>query len=256
MKGLTSAIRTLTVLPVPWHEHEDLSTALPWFPVVGFILGAILYTVFRLWMFLPTSSWPGAGALILVGIEIWLTRGLHMDGLADWADSLGVFQTEKKLAVMKDVSLGTFGGLVLILAFAAKWIAFERMLTSGSMFWILVILAIPRAMMVELQTTLPYARVNGMAGPFVNGATSNHRWMAHGLCFFLCLMYGPIGLVLLTIAWLFTLIFRTYCRNRFNGITGDLLGTADELLEIILLFACALPAKDILACTGWAWVGS
>ena len=256
MKGLVSAIRTLTILPWPAKEEEDLSNALTWFPLVGLILGLILNLTGRFWLLLPISPWPAGGALLILGVQIWLTRGLHLDGLADWGDSIGGFGRERRLSIMKDVSLGAFGVLALILALMAKYLAFERLMSSGSLAWLLPIMAISRGMMVELQTTLPYARKDGegMAGPFLKGASNRHRVISHMLTAAIGLVFGPVGLGLFFLAWLITKLYGTRIRNQFGGVTGDLLGTANEILEIFLLVLCALPANAMVCYTGWGWL--
>jgi adenosylcobinamide-GDP ribazoletransferase len=255
INGLGTALRTLTLISWPGKEGEELSTSLPWFPVVGLFLGLILFGIGST-LTLLCFQWLAGAALLMVGVEVWLTRGLHMDGLADWADSIGGFHVrEKRLAIMKDVSLGAFGVLALILALMAKWVAFERLLSSGSAIWLLPILIISRDMMVDLITTLPYAREGeGMARPFVKGASSKHRIASHVISIVICLLFGPIGLAFFGIGVLVTLLFKGRCRKRFGGITGDLLGTANEMVEICLLLICALPGKSILNYTGWAWV--
>ncbi len=257
MKGFVSAIRTLTNIPLPGKESVNLSTALPWFPVVGLILGSLLYIVGYVWNLIPISQWHSGGALLIVGIEIWLTRGLHLDGLADWADSMGSFDRERRLAIMKDVSLGTFGVLALVIALMAKWLAFERILASESLFLIPVAFVVSRDMLVELQMSLPYARAGqGMAGPFVEGASNGHRIVSHVLTAGICIAFGAVGVALFILAWILTKIFGARCRKKFGGITGDLLGTANEMTEIILLIICALPGKHILCYTGWGWMYS
>jgi adenosylcobinamide-GDP ribazoletransferase len=156
---------------------------------------------------------------------------------------------------MKDVSLGTFGVLVLILILMAKWVCLERMMSSVSVVWIVVIMTVSRAVMVEVITTLPYARKGeGMAGPFVEGASNKHRVVSHILALGLCLFFGPLGVALFVLAWLIIRLFGARCRKQFGGITGDLLGTANEMVEVLLLMICALPGKSILCYTGWAWV--
>jgi len=256
MKGLATAFRTLTVIPWTGKKGEDFSASLPWFPVVGLALGLILYAIAYIWTLLPVSQWSAGAALLIVAIEIWLTRGLHLDGLADWADSIaGGNDREKRLAIMKDVRLGAFGVLALILAVMAKWLAFERILSAGSAIWLLFILIVSRDMMVELITTLPYARSGeGMARPFVTGASEKHRQAAHLLSLGFCVPFGPLGLAFMILARLLTWMFRSRCQNRFGGITGDLIGTANEMVEISLLVICALAGKGILCYTGWAWI--
>jgi len=89
--GLGTALKTLTLFPWPRRESEDFGSSLIWFPVIGLLLGLILYGINLLWGLLPFTPWPGAIALLLLAIDIYLTRGLHLDGLADWADSIGGF---------------------------------------------------------------------------------------------------------------------------------------------------------------------
>jgi adenosylcobinamide-GDP ribazoletransferase len=256
VNGLGTALRTLTLISWPGKQRENLSSSLPWFPVVGLFLGLILYGIGHAWTQLLPSQWMSGAALFAVGVEVWLTRGLHLDGLADWADSIGGFQErEKRLAIMKDASLGTFGVLALVLALMAKWVAFERILSTGSFIWLLPVFALSRGMMVDLITTLPYAREGeGMARAFVKGASPKHRLASHLISLGICLPFGPIGLVFFGIAGFMTLLFKGRCRKRFEGITGDLLGTANEMVEISLLMVCAFPGKGILNYTGWAWV--
>ena len=255
-KGLGTALKTLTAIPWPWKESEDLSASLPWFPVIGLLLGLILYGTSLVWGLLPFKQWSAGAALVMIGLGIWLTRGLHYDGLADWADSIGGFsQKEKRLAIMKDVSLGSFGVLALILGLSAKWIAFERILSSGSMVWILVIFILSRNMMVELIVTLPYARSEkGMGRPFVKGSSPEHRLISHVISIIFCLSFGPLALGLFAAVWLQTWLFGLRIKSRFGGITGDLLGTANEMVEVTLLMICALPGERILCYTGWTWI--
>ena len=256
IRGLGGALTTLTLISWPGKESEDLSTSLPWFPAVGLFLGMILCGIGYAWTRLLPGQWLAGAALLIVGVEVWLTRGLHLDGLADWADSIGGFQErEKRLAIMKDTSLGAFGVLALILALMARWVAFERILGAGSFIWLLPIFALSRGMMVYLITTLPYARAEeGMAKPFVKGASPKHRLASHLICLGICLPFGPLGLAFFVFAGFVTWLFKVRCLKRFGGITGDLLGTANEMVEICLLLICALPGKSILNYTGWAWV--
>jgi adenosylcobinamide-GDP ribazoletransferase len=256
VNSFSTALKTLTLVSWPGKESEDLSTSLPWFPVVGLAIGMILFAIGHTWTRLLPGQWLAGAALLVVGVEVWLTRGLHMDGLADWADSIGGFQDrEKRLAIMKDVSLGAFGVLALILALMAKWVAFERILDTGSTIWLLPILALSRGMMVYLITILPYARAEeGMAKPFVKGASPKHRLASHLICLGICLPFGPLGLAFFVFGGFVTWLFKMRCLKRFGGITGDLLGTANEMVEICLLLICALLGKSILNYTGWVWV--
>ena len=68
--GFSSAIRTLTILPTLGKEGGDFAKALPWFPVVGLLMGIILYVIAYCGMFFPSSIWPIGIALIMVIIDV------------------------------------------------------------------------------------------------------------------------------------------------------------------------------------------
>lgn len=243
MKGLITALRTLTLFPIPGRESDNLSSSLPWFPIVGLILGLILYAIGAIWIHLIAGDWPEAGAAILLVAQVVLTRGLHLDGLADWADALGGHrEKEPRLSIMKDPHVGAFGILALTMAVLLKWVAFTRLLSAGSLLWLFPVLMTSRSMIVELITTLPYARTGeGMARPFVTGASSKHRIMTHPISLGACLYFGFAGSVLFGTGWIITRLLAVSYRKGFGGITGDLLGTTNEIVEIILLMICLLP---------------
>jgi adenosylcobinamide-GDP ribazoletransferase len=251
--GLGTALRTLTAIPWRGRESEDFAASLPWFPVVGLLLGSTLYGLSLSWQLLPFPPWPAGAAILLAAADICLTRGLHLDGLADWADSIGgLSQREKRLAIMKDTSLGSFGVLALVLALLAKWIAFERLISCGAAICLIPVFIISRTMMVELMTTLRYARSGeGMGRPFVTEASTRHRVLSHMAAAVLCIPFGPFFLLLFCLGWIETWLFGIRCRYAFGGITGDLLGTANEMVAITLLMICAFPGGGLLSVTGW-----
>ena len=247
MKGFITAIRTLTVIPFPGDESDDFSEALPWFSAVGFIIGMILFLFAALWNAMPFDKWTWGCAAILAVLSIWLTRGLHTDGLADWADSLGGFSRERRLEIMKDSSSGAFGVMAIVLVVLLKVIAFERILASGTFYFIIAIPAISRCMLVELQATMPYARSEeGMAGVFIKNAKEHHRAIAHVTAVVFSFVLGLIGPVLYLSALAVTLILKGMFRRQFNGVTGDLLGATNEILEVVLLIMVAIPGAALV----------
>ncbi|MBW1914879.1 MAG: adenosylcobinamide-GDP ribazoletransferase [Deltaproteobacteria bacterium] len=238
LNNLGTAFRTLSIISWPGKEGKELSSSLPYFPVVGLFLGLILYGLAEVWALFPMAPWPWAMALLMVTLEVWLTRGLHLDGLADWADSLGgYFERERRLEIMKDSSVGAFGVIALVLDLTAKVIFFERLLAIDSIIWIPPVFAITKCMQVELITTMKSARAgNGMAGGFIKGASNRHRATAHVLTFIITLSFaGPAGPGIYALAWIMTRLWKTRCENLFGGITGDLLGTANEMIMLLLL---------------------
>jgi adenosylcobinamide-GDP ribazoletransferase len=247
--GLTTALRTLTILPVPGRENGDFSSSLPWFPVVGLILGTAAALFGHVW-FHVAGGWSSGGSALLLTGTVFLTRGLHLDGLADWADALGGRpDREIRLAIMKDPGLGTFGATALIADLLLKWVALERILAVGSAWTLLLPLVVSRTMMAEMASVLPYARSEpGTAEPFVRGASAGRRWAALILGFSLASMWGADGVLIFSGAWAATRLFSLHCSRVFGGVTGDLLGALNEILEAGILTACAcvLPGPGAL----------
>jgi len=257
--GLTTAFRTLTILPVPGREASDPAASLPFFPVVGGVLGLIVWSLSLSNRLFPDNGWPaGAAALMLVAGSL-LTRGLHLDGFADWIDAVGgAWDRERRLAIMKDPCLGAFGAIALALLLLAKWIALTRLVTSGTAVWVILVLAASRTMQVDLAVRLPYARPEkGTGHPYVTGAAMWHLVVAMSAAVGIALGgYGPLGLGVLGVGVGVTRVFGAWCRSRLGGITGDLLGAGNELVELCLLFLLAAPGPRLLAYSGWAWLAS
>ena len=244
-KGLITALRTLSILPVPGKDAHDFSKSLYWFVLVGLLLGALLYAV-TIGIYQGIGNqWPEASALLIVVLGIFLTRGMHLDGLADFADGFGGgFDRERTLAIMKDSSLGAFGVIALIIVLLAKWVVLARLFELSGAIWIISAYVISRTMHVDLMTTLPYARQEGTAGPFTKNAGRRHRFF--GLLQAVVIVYllnGLAGVGALIIIWSFTQFFGLWCLKRVGGITGDLVGACSEMTETLVLF---LAVVDIL----------
>jgi adenosylcobinamide-GDP ribazoletransferase len=156
---------------------------------------------------------------------------------------------------MKDSSLGVFGAVAVILILLCKWLAFARLITADSVIWAILIFMVSRTMQVNLAVRLPYARSEGgTAISFVQNARGLQRVIALSLSLIVALAYGPIGLFLLALAETLTWLYGNWCRRHLGGITGDLLGAGNEIIEVVLLLLVASPASKIMAYTGWSWV--
>lgn len=243
LRGFVTAIHTLTILPVPGKDAEKFSDAIHWFAAVGAILGGILYLTVVAFEHFASQIWAQGLAALLLTVNVCLTRGFHLDGVADWADGFwGGYDRERVLAIMKDSFLGTFGVVALILLLLGKWAALTRLIETGQALWIVGAMILSRSMQVELAYWLPYARSKGTAASIVQDAKL-WQWLltivlATGSMF---LIYGFVGLAATLFAWLFTRLLGLWFVKRVGGVTGDLLGTCSEMVELsILLFPIVL----------------
>jgi adenosylcobinamide-GDP ribazoletransferase len=256
LRGLVTAFRTLTIFPIPGKDAPKLSNSLPFFPVVGFALGLLLWLVGLLDRLTSGSGWPMGIAALMLLASIISTRALHLDGLADFADALGGgWDKEKRLEIMKDTRLGVFGGVAVITALLCKWLAFSRLVSVGSTVWVILPCMISRTMQVHLAVRLDYARSEGgTAASFVHGASNYHFSAAYVITLVAALVFGPAGLGALAVAIIITWVYGAWCRENIGGITGDLLGADNEIIEVTLLLVAAMLGKPLMAYTGWGWL--
>jgi adenosylcobinamide-GDP ribazoletransferase len=256
LRGLVTAFRTLTILPVPGRDSSDHSSSLPFFPVVGLTIGLLLWILSLTNCVIAAGGWPmGVAALMLV-TSVLITRSLHLDGLADLADAIGGgWDPNTRLQIMKDTQLGVFGAVTLILALLCKWLAFIRLITARTTVWVILIYMISRSVQVQLAVRLPYARSEGgTASSFVKTARGHQRTAAFIITLVAALAFGPFGLLAVAVAETITLGYGTWCRKTMGGITGDLLGAGNEIIEIALLLLAAILGPQLQAYTGWGWV--
>jgi adenosylcobinamide-GDP ribazoletransferase len=233
------AFTFLTIIPWPGGGlagPQDLARSMLWFPWVGACLGLIFWGA---WAGLQTLLPPAAAAAILVALTVVLTAGLHLDGLADTFDGLGGGRTpEDRLRIMKDSLLGTFGVLslivVLLLKFAFLLTLAEQRVGAGPLFLFPVV---SRWGMVLLAFLSPYARPEGGLGQAMTtgvtrGVAAGATAGALALAF---LVMGAGGLILLAGAAGFIWLAGQYFQKKLGGVTGDVLGAANELLEVLVL---------------------
>ena len=234
-----------------------MAASLPWFPCVGLVLGAALYGLTLLAGLSPWGAWPQGAAFVVVAGGVFLTRGLHLDGLADAADAWGSLASrEKMLSIMKDSRVGTFGVLALVLILGAKWVAIARLVESGTAVWIVAAYVISRTAQVELAVALPYARAEGgTARGFIKDARGVHRLVAWALALVIvAVVCGPVGAGALVGGWLVARALAWRFMKMLGGVTGDILGATSELVETAILLACAAAGSHLVAHTGWASV--
>jgi adenosylcobinamide-GDP ribazoletransferase len=236
MRGLITAIRTLSILPAPGPEAVRLADSLPWFPAVGALLGWLLAGL-ALGLGRLSGDWPEGIAFVVLVAGVLLTRGFHLDGLADCADGLGGGYTrERSLEIMKDSRIGAFGVTALVLLLLGKWLCLARLVAAGRLWWLPTAWIVSRTLPVFLSCFFPYARKEGTGAAFVRDCRRGHLAGALALGSVLIWLGGGAGHLA---AWLPALVWAAawggYCRHRLGGVTGDVLGATVEVGEVLVL---------------------
>lgn len=235
---ISEALALLTRLPVPGSGTRGAAAAWAW-PLAGVVVALVAGTlgVLALRLGLP----PGPAAALVLALQIAVTGGLHEDGLADSADGLwGGHDRTRRLEIMKDSHIGSYGVLALGLSLLARWSALSLLIDAGWVFAPLIATAaLSRAPMAALMAALPNARGAGLS-EHVGRPGRDTALLACAVAL------GVAGVatgwaVLATVPWivLATLGLAAVAKAKIGGQTGDILGASQQLAEITALAAFA-----------------
>jgi adenosylcobinamide-GDP ribazoletransferase len=237
MRNLIAALQFITILPLGKARSFEPPKMVPYFPLVGILLGLLLALfdalVIRFWA-------PPVAALLDVILLAVLTGAFHIDGLGDTADGLlGTRSRDRALEIMKDSRLGTMGLVAILFGLALKWGGIAGLDTHRAVL-LVAVPAYARAGILFAVHFLPYGRTDGTGKPFFDQKLAlKHFW---GLAL-------PVGLscVLgLKAVWLnlsFVVIISLilwFYKKRLGCITGDMLGAMTEITEVGLFLLISI----------------
>ena len=235
MKRFFTVLDFLTTIPSPYHDPsgiEELGKAAVWFPLVGALIGELVELIYlALARFFPLT----VSAVVSVGAWVYLTGGLHLDGLADSFDGLlNSSSSERRLEIMKDPRLGAFGALGLILVIIFK----ISVLTVLPVYFTL--LAIPLAASTARWLLLwaarqPSARPGGLGAAFRPGLGWMGWIISAVVPLGLAVLCGWRGLGALVIGCVCAVCIIRLARIRLGGLTGDVFGLIVESVEAVIL---------------------
>ena len=238
---LLSAFALLTRLPLPNHRGTGAGSAWAW-PLVGAVLGACGAALASGALWLGVT--PGVTSVLVLALGAMLTGGLHEDGLSDTADGLfGGWTRDRRLEIMKDSRVGSYGVLALVLVTLARWSALTALLVYGDHWAALVATgAISRAPMALVMALLPNARGSGLShatGRPAPGVAVVALGLATGLAL---AVLGWSALGPLVVAAGIMVVLSVVALRKIGGQTGDILGALQQLVEAGCLTALAAAA--------------
>lgn len=241
-RQFTIALSFLTIFRMPVCgeiSSRDSGRCYACFPVVGLLVGLMTsLMVLALQALMPPlllAAWACA-------FMTFITRGFHLDGLADLADGLGGGYTPaRRLEIMKDSATGAFGALALVLAILLKTSAIYSLIMAKSWLALAVVPALSRFAIVVSVYKSSCAREGGLAKSSVEHVTGGVLAAAASFAVVFSLLLVPRSApALLGTAMVSSLLVRSLSRRLLGGVTGDVLGAANELTEVLLftLSAC------------------
>lgn len=239
LQDLVSAFGLLTRLPVPqgW-PMRGAASAWAW-PVVGLACGLIAAATGSVALTLGMPA--GVAAAVSLATAAIVTGGLHEDGLADSTDGLfGGWTRERRLEIMKDSSIGSYGTLALVFTALARWSALSALMATGHHWQALVAAAaLSRAPMAVLMALLPNARGSGLAAS-TGTPTTTIALAAIGTATVIALLStGSATLALVPVTAATALAVALVAKSRIGGQTGDILGATQQLTETAALATAA-----------------
>ncbi|MET9452730.1 adenosylcobinamide-GDP ribazoletransferase [Streptomyces cinerochromogenes] len=245
LDGLRFAFGTLTVLPVRVHRWDRVAArgGMLCAPLAGLVVGGCAAGLGLLLLLLGAG--PLLAAVASVAVPAALTRGLHLDGLADTADGLGSGRpAEDALRIMKQSDIGPFGVLTLVLVLLAQ-VAVLAQLYAGS--WTRgAVAAVASAVTARLALTLaaragvPAARPEGL-GAAVAGSVPTAAALGTGIG--VVAVAGAAGVhaaVAVAAGAGAAEVLLRRCVRRFGGVTGDVFGAVAETAATVSLVVLAL----------------
>ncbi len=235
----------LTVFPVPDVniKGEDIAGGVKFFPLVGMVLGMLLFAVA---MGLEEVFPPLPAAAILTILPEFFTRGFHLDGLADSADGLLSSRSrERMLEIMKDSHTGSMGVLAIVSVMLLKFAALSE-IAAGTANLLPVSAALAslggRCAIVMYIAFSRYARKEG-TGKALFERSQKTVAVGAAICFGVIslLFSSPLTAAVLTAALLcLTAGWKVFCTRAIGGATGDTVGACEEMGETLILMLLAV----------------
>jgi adenosylcobinamide-GDP ribazoletransferase len=247
---LAHCVRFYSRLPVPALPWEQNAHALPSFPrlvrvipFAGLLIGLVPAAVLGCALLLDLGPW--LAAILSVGAMVLATGALHEDGLADVADSFGGSTREKRLEIMRDSRIGSFGASALFLALALRIGALATLASrvdGGAVTAVVLLVAsLSRTAGLMPLVFLSPARRDGMSQAVGQPARETF-WLAAGIAGGIAVVLGalaglpPIGVALtLVLSGLSGVALTGFASRHLGGQTGDIAGAAQQVAEIAAL---------------------
>lgn len=244
LSGLAAAVVFLTRVPLRLRVRDDhgtnaaqLARAVPWFPVVGALVGCVVGGVAAgLWHLVPAPVAATAG--VLTGVLI--TGAFHEDGLADVADAfVGGWDLEQRMRILKDPLHGTYGVAALCGTIVLRVVALASVAGAGPLAVLatsVAVHALARSGAVGLMLTAPVATVDGLGAGYVHdlarpraivGAVAGVAIAVAATGWWAAPMAAAAGGAAVAVG--------SWAMRKIGGITGDVLGAAEQVAECLCL---------------------
>ena len=253
MRGLPAAISLLTRLPLRIRTQQPasaLASAVPWLPLVGAAVGLVVAGAYSLGL----MAFPRlVAAALAVAVGIALTGALHEDGLGDTADAIAGGSTpEERLRILRDPRLGTYGVCAVGISILIRVVAVASLGPWDAAAALVAANALGRAAAVGLLGALSPAAGDGLGASYAEAVKPGQ--VAVGIAAGGALGSAALGILGLPAALgaaIAATVTGVLAKRKIGGLTGDILGAAEQAAEIVILLLAASAATEGWASVAW-----
>ena len=240
LRSLWVAFGFLTRIPVGDPSRGGtkpvrMAAAVPWFPVVGMVIGVVQGLV---WRGLNELTTPLLAAVLSVAVAALLTGAFHHDGLADIADAFGGGWTvEQRMEILKDSRLGTYGTTALIMAFGTEIAALASLGPAAGGRALLAAHVLGRGLAVAVMLVAPIGG-DGLGASYM---TELRRFTGTvAVCFAVAITVAALGadsITAIALAAVAAAAVTLLAIRKIGGVTGDVLGAVHVMSFLAVLVA-------------------
>lgn len=244
MRALRVAIGFLTRIPVSVavEEADDMARSVPAFALVGAGVGVLTGGVLQLTALAAPTL---VAAVLAVAFELMVTGAFHHDGLADTFDSIGAgSDRERALDIMKDSRLGTYGVAALSLSLLLRVVLYSEIVSMGPVPILAAFGAASRGITVGSLLMVAPARAAGLGTSYLAHVTP--RRSITGLLIGLVIAFALLrtgALLPLSVSVLAVLLTALWANRNIGGVTGDVLGSFQQVAELGAIATVAMMAS-------------
>lgn len=244
LESIVVAFQFLTRLYLPINVEWDtanLRRSVMWFGLVGAFIGAILAGAMTL--FNRFDLIPAVAAIIILIIWIFITGGMHIDGISDMADGFfSMRDKEKTLEIMKDSHVGAFGVITIVFLLLIKFEMLKEFIIIEKNEWLLILP--PTIARIAAGLVLSFYETTKKSGLGYTFHSSDPR-IFWAIGFIVTLIISSIlnikSLIFIGIAILASNLMALWAKKKIGGLNGDIYGAIVETVEVIgMVFICAV----------------
>lgn len=226
-------------------EQENFRRGTVFMPVIGLLVGGIQWIVYKLCiMVLPVNV--SVAIILLLGIII--TGALHLDGLGDMSDGFFAFKgNDKIIEIMKDSRIGTYACATIVMDIILKYSLLCSIVPRFS-FIIIAAPVIGRFSIVFIAFIGRTAKKTGTGNFFIGNIGKLQMFLALvvTIAILLCGMNPKYAAIMIPAALIMALLINVFCNKKIGGLTGDLFGADNEMVEILTMIIAAVILTKLL----------